>query len=57
LIVYILAIPSLLYGCEIWTLKHRDVRRLKIMEMKFMRDITGCRFIRPLKKWRHYRGT
>jgi len=31
----ILAIPLLLYGCEIWTLKQSDVRRLKTAEMKW----------------------
>jgi hypothetical protein len=33
----IIDIPSLLYGCEIWTLKQGDIRRLKTAEMKFMR--------------------
>jgi len=28
---------SFLYGCEIWILKQKDVRRLKTAEMKFMR--------------------
>jgi hypothetical protein len=29
----VLAIPSLLCGYEIWTLKQRDIRRLKTAEM------------------------
>jgi predicted esterase YcpF (UPF0227 family) len=33
----ILATPSLLYGCEIWTLKQRDIKRLKMTEVKSMR--------------------
>jgi hypothetical protein len=33
----ILAIPSLSYGCEIRTLKQRDIRRLKEAKMKFIR--------------------
>jgi hypothetical protein len=37
----IFAIPSLLYGCEKWSLKHRDIRRLRTAEMKFMRLIEG----------------
>jgi hypothetical protein len=37
----ILAVPLLLYGCEIWTLKQRDIRRLKTAEMEFMRCTTG----------------
>jgi hypothetical protein len=31
------AVSSLPYGCEFWTLKQRDIRRLKTAEMKFMR--------------------
>jgi hypothetical protein len=38
----ILAIPSILYGCEIRTLKQRDITRLKRAEMKFMRYTVGC---------------
>jgi len=37
----IVAIPWLLYGCEIWTLKQRDIRRLKTAEKKFMRRTAG----------------
>jgi hypothetical protein len=37
----ILATPSLLYGCEIWTLKQRDIRKLKKAEVKFMRHTAG----------------
>jgi hypothetical protein len=33
----ILATPSLLYGCKVWTSKQRDVRGLKRQEVKFMR--------------------
>jgi hypothetical protein len=36
-----LAIRLLLCGCEIWTLKQRDVRRLKAAEIKFMRCTAG----------------
>jgi hypothetical protein len=35
----ILAIPSVLCGCEIWTLKQWVIRRLKTAEMKFMSHI------------------
>jgi hypothetical protein len=31
----ILAVPSLLYGCEVWALKQRDIKRLKTTEKKF----------------------
>jgi hypothetical protein len=37
----ILAIPTLSYGSEIWTLKQRGIRRLKTAEIKFMRCIAG----------------
>jgi hypothetical protein len=37
----ILAFPSLLYGCEVWTLKQRYVRRLKTVEIIFMRRRAG----------------
>jgi uncharacterized protein YdcH (DUF465 family) len=32
-----LAVLLLLYGCEIWILKQRDISGLKTAEMKFMR--------------------
>jgi len=41
--------PTLLYGCEIWTLKQRDIRRIKTAEMKFMKHTAGYTF-RPQKK-------
>jgi hypothetical protein len=37
----ILAVPSHLYGYEIWTLIQRDTRRLKTAEIKCMRRIAG----------------
>jgi hypothetical protein len=37
----ILVIPSLLRGCEIWTLRQRIIRRLKAAQMKFMRPKAG----------------
>jgi hypothetical protein len=36
-LVSILAIPSLLYSCEILTLKQWDERRIKRAEIKFMK--------------------
>jgi len=35
------AIPSLLHGCKICTLKQRDIRRTKTAEMKFTRLTAG----------------
>jgi hypothetical protein len=32
---------SLLYGCEIWTFKQRDKRKLKTAEVKFIRSTAG----------------
>jgi len=32
-----LALPVLLYGSEIWTIKARDARRITAAEMKYMR--------------------
>jgi hypothetical protein len=37
----VLANPSLLYGCELLTLKQRDIRRLKAAGMKFIRGTAG----------------
>lgn len=37
----ILAIPSLLCDFEIWTLKQRDIRRLKAADMKFIKWTAG----------------
>jgi hypothetical protein len=37
----ILAIPSLLFGSEFWTLKQRDIRELKVAEMGLMRHSAG----------------
>jgi hypothetical protein len=30
-----------LYGCEMWTLKQMDIRRIKTAEMKFMKCTSG----------------
>jgi len=36
-----MVIPSLLSGCEICTLKERNIRILKTTEIKFMRRTAG----------------
>jgi len=36
-----LALPVLLYGSEIWTIKARDARRITAAEMKYMRRTAG----------------
>jgi hypothetical protein len=38
----ILAIPSLLYGFDMWTLLQGGLRRLKTAEMKLMKRTAGC---------------
>lgn len=37
-----MAIPTLLYGCEAWTLKKNDINRIQSAEMKFLRGVKGC---------------
>jgi hypothetical protein len=36
-----LAVPTLIYGSEIWTLRKQDKTRLTTSEMKFLRKTTG----------------
>jgi hypothetical protein len=36
-----LALPVLLYGCETWTIKASDARRITAAEMKCMRRTAG----------------
>jgi hypothetical protein len=38
----ILTASPLLYDCAAWTLKQRDIRRIKGAEMKFVRSTAGC---------------
>ena len=37
--------PSLLYGCEVWTLKVRERKRIEAVEMNCLRNICGLRII------------
>ena len=37
--------PSLLYGCEMWTLKVRERKRIEAVEMNCLRNICGLRRI------------
>jgi hypothetical protein len=37
-----MAVPVLLYGSEIWTLRERDWNRIKATEMKYLRTVKGC---------------
>jgi hypothetical protein len=45
-----LAASSLLYGCEIWASKQRNIKMLKTAELKFMRRTTEYNL---LEKRRH----
>jgi len=46
----------LLYGSETWTVKARDVRRIRAAEMKFMRRTAGCTWDRLQNKCTDYKG-
>jgi len=37
-----LALPALLYGCEIWAIRGEDKYRITSAEMIFMRRMTKC---------------
>jgi hypothetical protein len=41
--------PLLLYGCEMWTLKQRNMRRLNTAEMKFIRRRAGYRLLQEME--------
>jgi hypothetical protein len=36
-----LTFPSVLYGSEIWTFRHKDKKHLTLIEMKFFRKTVG----------------
>jgi hypothetical protein len=40
-----MAIPTLLYGSECWTLTKRQKSRLEVSEMRFLRSVAGYRLI------------
>ena len=37
--------PSLLYGCDVWTLKVHERKRMEAVEMNFLRNICDLRRI------------
>ena len=51
-----LALPVLLYGGEIWTVKARDARRITAAEMKYMRRTAGYTWDRLQNKFTHCKG-
>ena len=38
-----MVLPSLLYGCETWTLYHRHIKKLELFHMRTLRSILGIR--------------
>jgi hypothetical protein len=40
-----MAIPTLLYGSECWTLTKRQKKRLEAAEMRFLRSVAGYSLI------------
>jgi hypothetical protein len=37
-----MAVPVLMYGSEVWTIKKKDISRIQSAEMKFLRSVKGC---------------
>jgi hypothetical protein len=37
-----MAVPTLLYGSECWTMRKRDAQTLQAAEMRFLRSVKGC---------------
>ena len=36
-----MVVPTLLYGCETWTIQKRHVSRLQVTEMRYLRRVEG----------------
>ena len=51
----ILALPVLLCGSEMWTIKERDARRITAAEMKYMRRTADYRLDRLKNKYTNYK--
>jgi len=47
-----LILPVVLYGCEIWSLKLREERKLRVFENKVLRRIFGPRRDEVTEEWR-----
>jgi hypothetical protein len=37
-----MAVPTLLYGSECWTMIKRNTQKLQAAEMRFLRSVKGC---------------
>ena len=40
----VMAEPTLMYGCETWTLLQKDIQKIQASEMKLLRAVKGCSF-------------
>jgi hypothetical protein len=38
----VMAVPTLLYGSECWTMRKRDTQKLQAAEMRLLRSVKGC---------------
>jgi hypothetical protein len=47
-----LILPVVLYGCETWSLKMREERRLRVFENKVLRRIFGLKRDEVTGEWR-----
>ena len=45
-------LPVVLYGCETWSLKLREERRLRVFENRVLRRIFGPKRDEVTKEWR-----
>jgi hypothetical protein len=37
-----MAVRTLLYGSECWTMRKRDTQKIQAAEMRFLRSVKGC---------------
>ena len=44
--------PSLLYGCEVWSLKVCERKRMEAVEMNCLRNICGLRRMIGFRMWK-----
>ena len=50
-----MAVPTLLYGSEMWTLSSKDLSRIQAAEMKFLRSVKGCTILDKVRnKYKAY---
>ena len=49
-------LPVVLYGCETWSLKLRDERRLRVSENRVLRRVFGHKRDEVTREWRKLRN-